>query len=361
MRILFFTDSLCAGGKERRLTELLKALRSMPDMESELVLMNRNIHYKEVLELGINVTYIIRKVKKDPVALFKFYKYCKDHKPNIVHCWDSMTAIYSVPVCKLLNIKFINGMVVNSLAQHKTFNNLWFRARITFPFSDVIIGNSQSGLVSYKSPEERSIVIYNGFDFNRINNLIPADVLKAQYQIDTKFIVGMVASFSDFKDYKTYYKAARLLFDRRKDVTFLAIGYNTDSDESMNLVGSQYLRHFRLMGTRSGIESYINLMDICVLSTYTEGLSNSILEYMALGKPVIATSGGGTNEIVKDNETGFLVNQSDPEELAGKMEILLNDDDLRTKMGLAGKKKVLTGFSIEQMISKYCDLYRSLV
>lgn len=361
MKILFITDSLCAGGKERRLTELLKALKSKPDMEFELVLMNKNIHYREVLDLGINVTFIIRKIKKDPVALFKFYKYCKNNKPQIIHCWDSMTAVYSVLVCKLLDIRLINGMVVSSLSNRNILNNLWVRARITFPFSDVIIGNSHAGLISYKSPEKRSILIYNGFDFERIKNLVPTDTLREQLEIRTQFIVGMVASFSNFKDYRTYYRAAQLLLDKRKDVTFLAIGYDTDSDSSVNLAGTQYLKHFRLMGSRTGIESYINLMDVCVLATFTEGLSNSILEYMALGKPVIATDGGGTNEIVTDNETGFLVNQSDPEELAGKIEILLNNKDMRTAMGMAGKQKIINGFSIEQMIRKYYDLYRLLI
>ena len=71
-----------------------------------------------------------------------------------------------------------------------------------------------------------------------------------------------------------------------------------------------------MLGIRSGIESLISAMDICVLSTFTEGISNSILEYMALEKPVIATAGGGTNEIVIDNKTGFLIKQSNPEELA---------------------------------------------
>jgi glycosyltransferase involved in cell wall biosynthesis len=61
---------------------------------------------------------------------------------------------------------------------------------------------------------------------------------------------------------------------------------------------------------------------IFVLSTFSEGISNSVLEYMALGKPVIATSGGGTGELVLDNTTGYLIRQSDPEELAEKMELL---------------------------------------
>ena len=81
------------------------------------------------------------------------------------------------------------------------------------------------------------------------------------------------------------------------------------------------------------------------------------MEYMAMGKPVIATDGGGTKEIVKDRETGFLVDQSNPEQLAGKIEILLNDAGLRSEMGIKGKTRVSELFSIDQMTTKYVDLY----
>ncbi len=67
------------------------------------------------------------------------------------------------------------------------------------------------------------------------------------------------------------------------------------------------------------------------------------MEYMALGKPVIATDGGGTKEIVDDGVTGFLIGQSDPVQLASKIEMLLNDQGLRTEMGEKGKCK---GFRI---------------
>lgn len=361
MRILFFTDTLLAGGKERRLTELMKALNSMPDISFELLLMNKDIHYKEVLHLDIDIHYIIRKTKKDPIVFHKLFTHCKKYRPDILHCWDSMTAVYSVPVCKLLNVKLVNGMVTNTLRQQSVLDKFWFRAKLTFPFSDYIVGNSSAGLRSYKAPVNRSMVIYNGFDLERINGIIPEDLIKKQLNIRTKYIIGMVASFNENKDYKTYFSAACSILNNRKDITFLAIGNDTNSSDSRSLIKDEYVEYFRLLGRKSGIESFINAMDICVLSTFTEGISNSIMEYMAMEKPVIATNGGGTNEIVTDNETGFLVNQSDPEELAGKMEILLNDFNLRNKMGLAGKRKVMTGFSIEQMTRKYCDLYRFLL
>lgn len=272
-----------------------------------------------------------------------------------------MTAIYSIPACKLLNIKIVNGMVTDAPWKNFFFNKYWFRAKLTFPFSNIIIGNSKAGLKAYGAPKNKSFFIYNGFNFKRTNNIVKSDTIREELEVNTKFVIGMVASFSEYKDYKTYFSAAQLLLSKRNDITFLAIGSNTDSISSKNLIENKYIKYFRLLGNRPGIESFINTMDICVLSTYSEGISNSILEYMALGKPVIASLGGGTNEIVEDTETGFLIRQSDPDQLAEKIEILLNNAELRTKMGLIGQERVKETFSIDCMVSKYIFFYERIL
>lgn len=191
--------------------------------------------------------------------------------------------------------------------------------------------------------------------------MIPPEDIRKELDIKTRFIVGMVASFSINKDYKTYYQAAEIVLSRRNDITFLAIGNRTDSIESRELINPDLIQNFRLLGIRSEIESIINVFDIGVLATFTEGISNSILEYMAAGKPVIATRGGGTSEIVLDSETGFIVDASQPTELAGKMEVLLNDDALRNRLGAQAKLRVETMFSIDRMVNEYVSLYKSVI
>ena len=95
-----------------------------------------------------------------------------------------------------------------------------------------------------------------------------------------------------------------------------------------------------------------------MLATFTEGISNAILEYMALAKPVVATGGSGTEELVEDGITGFLVRTSDPLQLAEKLEILLNNEVLRKEMGLAGHERVGKHFSINRMVTEYVNLYK---
>ncbi len=323
--------------------------------------MSNIIHYKEILELPNRIHYLIRKTKKDLSVFYKFYAICKNYKPDIVHCWDDMTAVISILACKLLKIKLVNGMVIDAPQKRNVFNKSWFRASLTFPFSDKIVGNSKAGIDSYNAPKSRSVVIRNGFDFHRIRYLEDINIIKQQLKIKENFVVGMVATFSEKKDYKTYIRAAQSVLTKRKDVVFLLIGQYTDSGLAEKFISDENMEHFRFLGKKNKIESYINLIDVCVLATFTEGISNSIMEYMALGKPVIATSGGGTNEIVEDKKTGFLVNVSDVEDMANKIETLLNNGEMRIQMGERGRERIRNFFSIELMLENYIFIYSEII
>lgn len=360
MKILLYIDCLAAGGKERRFVELIKSLRFQEEIDFEILVMSHDIHYKEILNLNFKIHYLIRKTKKDPAIFFRLYKLCKTIRPDAIHCWESMTAVYSAPICKLLNIPLINGMIIDA-PRKSFFNSNFFRATLVFPFSKIIVSNSFAGIKAYGATNRRNIVIHNGFNFNRLTKVADKEKIRAQLEIKTKYVVGMVATFSKNKDYKTYFNAAQILLSQRQDITFLAIGNRTDSFFARSLIKTNNLKHFRLLGKKTEIESYISIMDVCVLSTFTEGISNSILEYMAMAKPVIATDGGGTNEIVVDNKTGFLVKVSDEKDTSDKIQFLLNDEDLRITMGKEGKLRIKEDFSMEKMMNEYILLYRNIL
>lgn len=365
MKILFCIDTFLAGGKERRMVELLKELRLNSDIEFELVVMDSDIHYKETFNLGINIHYILRRTKKDPSVFFKFYKLCKTYKPDIVHCWDSMTAVYLIPCCRLLNIILVNGMVADAPDKLNIFNKNFFRAKLTFPFSNAVIANSKAGLAAYNAPKNKSYCIHNGFNFNRTNKLVEADILRKQLNIDGKYVIGMVAAFEKRKDYRTLITAAISVVYLQPDAVFLLIGDGELKNEIMQMVPDKLNKNFLFPGNVENVESYINIFDIAVLCTNTlvhkEGISNAILEYMALGKPVIATEGGGTNEIVIDNFTGFAIPPFNANILADKIIHLIKEPELRKTLGCNGLRRVKESFTIEEMYSQYCSLYYQLI
>ncbi len=156
-------------------------------------------------------------------------------------------------------------------------------------------------------------------------------------RVQGKKVVGMVAEFSDYKDYPTYLRTAEIILERRNDVMFVAVGGGKHLEACKRMVAPA-ADGIRFLGERKDIEAIVSAMHIGVLCTYTEGISNSIMEYMAAEKPVVVTDCGGNREIVMEGESGFLVSRTQPEVLAQKIELLLDDSALARRMGEAGKR-----------------------
>lgn len=121
--------------------------------------------------------------------------------------------------------------------------------------------------------------------------------------------------------------------------------------------------YFNFMGSISDVNNHITKFDICVLLSkkdWAEGISNSIMEYMALGKPVIATNTGGNPELILEGETGFLIPHEDIKALKDKLILLINSADLRREMGEKGRRHIENNFGSHKMIDQYIDLYKEL-
>lgn len=358
MKILFLTDTLQAGGRERQLVELLHGLEKKNSIESQLVIFSKNIYYSYIENLNIKIHYLERRTKRDPAIFAKFYRIVKNFQPDLIHSWESMCSIYTIPAVRLLDLKVINSIIRNAPSKLPVFKKGWIRSKIIFPFSDVILSNSLAGLRSYNVPQSKACCIYNGFDFSRLKNLHDSNEIRRRFNITTPKVVGMVGRFCDKKDYETFILSALRILKQRNDVTFLTIGDGPTLERCRSMVELKFQDKIKFLGKQANIESLINVFDIGVLATYTEGLSNAIMEYMALTKPVVATDGGGTKELVVDRKTGFLVKPSNVEDMVEKIEYLLNNPEIATSMGNAGKERIIREFSLEKMTNSIVQLYQ---
>lgn len=365
MRILLLADSLVAGGTERRLVELIKGLGEYPSIDLRLVVFSDKIHYSEIHDLGITIDIIRRKPKRNPIVFYKVFRICRQWKPDLIHSWGTMSSFWAIPSILLLRIKLINGNIVNSTPNLGFFNAVYFRAKLTFPFSKVIVSNSKAGLDAYRVPKRKGRCINNGFDLRRISDLREETALKNDLKINTKNVIGMVGRFVMEKDYNTFFKAAIKILEQRRDVTFIAVGSGPTLEACQAMIPSEYQDLCIFAGYQKDVESIVNIFTIGVLSMdnklHGEGISNAILEYMAMGKPVVATSGGGTNEIVLDRETGFLLPENSPEALAERLTHLLDNPDEAETLGMNGKKRIEEHFSLNKMTKEYIDLYSALL
>jgi glycosyltransferase involved in cell wall biosynthesis len=365
MRILLFIDGFGVGGKERQLLELVKGLAFEDGVECELAITSKQIHYTYLENLGVPVHYVHRKFRKDPSVYPRFYSLCKQVQPDIVHSWNSMCSVYAAPVAKLLGITFINGFLRDAKPNLSFRDREWLRAKLTFPLSDAIVANSTAGLDAYRAPRRKAVCVHNGFDMKRVAKLIDPQDIRARFALKTENIVGMVASFSDRKDYPTFLKAAQHILGERKDVTFVAVGDGKYLHSLKNETPSRFKENIRFLGLQKNVESIINIFTIGVLasqaSVHGEGISNSIMEYMALAKPVVATDYGGNRELVQENINGILIGNDDANALANGLTKLLNEPDFARRLGENGRARIMNEFSIEKMIRAYTKLYRDLL
>ncbi len=361
MRILFVIESLTSGGKERRLISLIKGLSYKEDIEMEIIVLSKTVHYEEIYELGIKIHFFKRNIKKDLGIFSKFNKRLKTFKPDIVHCWDTIAAFHFAPICKFKGIPFINSMISTAPPLVPIFTKIFFYNVISYPFSDIILTNSKAGLYSYRVPKRKGRCIYNGFDFSRKKIKLSPDTIRTNFDITTEHIVGMTGQFYDRKDYKTFVEAAQHVLKDRKDVTFVAIGGGPNLERIKNSVSDESIKYFKFVGKQDDVESIVNTFTIGVLATYTEGISNAIMEYMIFGKPVIATDGGGTKELVIHDENGFLVEQQNAEQLAEKIIYLLDNPIIAAEMGKKGKQRIEKDFTIDKMITTFLELYKEFL
>ena len=344
---------------ERQLVELLSGLVKTESIHVELVLLAEEVHYSKFYDLNIPVYHVHRRYKKDPSVFWRLYRLFKKTKPDIIHVWESMNAVYALPGSCLLGIPLVNGMI-RSARDNLDFKKM-IRARCTFWFSRKVISNSLAGLKTYKVKNDKAVCIYNGFDFNRMKDVEDSEFLRAKLGLSADLVVGMVATFSENKDHRTIILAAHYILNLRNDVTFIFVGDGPTLDDCKHMIDERFWDKIRFLGSRMDVESLVNIFDIGVLSTYTEGVSNSIMEYMAFEKPVVATDGGGTAELVTDKETGFLVKKQDSQDMANKIMLLVDDKDLRIAMGKAGRRKLEKKFDYRSMIDNYISLYNSIV
>ncbi len=358
-------DSLRKGGRERRMIELIKGLKKEHGIPIELVTFSSVIAYPEIYDLGMPVHILERKPKKDPRVFFRFHKICKRFDPDIVHCWGTMASVYAIPTTMKLGVKLINANIADAPHGMGLSDKRLLRAKLTFPFSDRVLANSHAGLQAYGPAVKKSKCIHNGFDFRRIAQLNDSEEVRKQWGISTPKVIGMVGALEDRKDYVTYIKAAVEVLKNRNDVTFLLIGDGTNRPKLEAMVPAHLKDRILFTGNVNQVENLINVFDIGVLSTnqsvHGEGISNSIMEYMALGKPVIATDTGGTSEIVVHKNTGFLITDNDYEQLGSYIQYLLNHPDVAQDMGNKGQERVHDHFNIDKMTQCYFDLYQEVL
>jgi glycosyltransferase involved in cell wall biosynthesis len=208
-------------------------------------------------------------------------------------------------------------------------------------------------------PADRVVTVHEGIDLGHVAAAPPADLHADLWLPHQAPIVGNVAALVPHKGQRHLIEAAALVVKEVPDARFVIAGEGELRAALERQIKERRLeKHVFLAGFRPDILSVHKAFDIFVMSSVTEGLGTSLLDAMACGKPVVATTAGGMPEVVADGETGLLVPPRDDAAMAAAVVRLLRDQRLRTAMGAAGERRVREMFSAERMVQDTLAVYR---
>ncbi len=373
--VLQLIDSFHQGGSERQALQLTRLLHASGRFDVRLASLNpdgvlrndiEDLQLGEVPSFPLTAFYNANGIEQ----LKRFVTFLKANKIDVLHTHDFYTNIFGMTAGALARVP-ARVASMRETGGMRTRNQLRLQ-RITYSFAHSVVANSESvrrELLKQGVPANKTTVIYNGIDLSRVNlsNSRTRSQSFAEIGLPTSLngehkCVTLVANMRhDVKDYPMFLRAAKKVREAVPKSVFLLAGEGELMPSLQSLaveLGIENDTYF--LGRCEALADLLNVSDVCVLSSKAEGFSNSILEYMAAGRPVVATDVGGASEAIVEGRTGHLVPTGNDELMGQRIIELLNNDSLM-QMGAAGKEIAAERFSLEAQLKRTEELYDRLL
>jgi glycosyltransferase involved in cell wall biosynthesis len=378
-KLVLHIPSLGLGGAQRQLAIFLEQMdRSQWDVEVVTVDAVDKFFEPAVRSLGVSIHYLSPHCQLYEVGLvWQLVRYLYRNPCHVLHSWLHFSAATGAISGTFVGIPGIIGSIRSGRPDRfPWFYPPWQRGIdiMTAPLQTLVIANSEAVRAENQKwalmPDRKMVTIYNGIDTRPIQTLLPEEErrLREEFGVSqARAIVGIVGRLHLEKDHATFLRAARLVNDQMPTVAFLIVGGGPLHDVIRAEISALGLQDRVVMtGERQDVLALIQLMDVLVLTSTTEGLPNVLLEAAACGVPVVTTDAGGAAEVVADGETGFVARCHDHSGIAGWIVKLMRDRSLRRRFGNAARVRVQAMFSADRFAAavqacydgRYADEHR---
>ncbi len=377
-RILYVIPSLASGGAdgplggaERQLLLLTRCLdRSRYD--PILCCLEEPGELPEEFDLPQVPGFCIGKRRRGDIpSLIRLAQLITRIKPTIVHTWQVSANFYGSLAARLAKCPIVlaSEHTTGSPTGQHTFDDLVARRSVNWIMSiatDKVVPCSyavQAFLLSQGIGKERMRVVVNGIELDEFDPSIVVADLRSEFGIPIgATVVGMVSRLVPGKDHRTLLRAAQIVVNEVVGSVFLIVGEGSEQSTLEELARSLGIQTKVIFtGYRTDVVRILSTLDVFVHTSLGEGLPLSILEAMAMGKPVIASEAEGNTEAIVDGVTGLTVPRQNPAALAEAIIALAQDSNRAHSMGEAGRRHVLEYYSAKRMVAEFEALYSELL
>jgi glycosyltransferase involved in cell wall biosynthesis len=362
IKLLFLIPTLDRSGAEKQLM-LLATRLPRSEFAVHVAALTRAGPFAADLEAArIPVTVLNKRFKCDPIALWRLRRFLNAHRPDILHTWLFAANAYG-RLAAGSRSPFPVIVSERCVDTWKAGWQLWLDRKL-ISRTTRLAGNSRSVADFYRNlgvPAEKLAVVHNGIDLLSFPSGARESVRRELGISHQTHVCGFVGRLATQKRVLDLIWAFELIRVMHGDVVFIIVG---DGPERAKL---EYFTHrleigpqVKFLGHRDDATRLLPAFDVFWLASDFEGLSNSIMEAMAAGLPVVASDIPPNRELVVDGQTGFLGPVGDRVAFAQLAERILLNPTLAQQLGSAGRERIAAHFSVEKMVAGYSQLYHEV-
>jgi sugar transferase (PEP-CTERM/EpsH1 system associated) len=363
--VVHVVHSLAVGGLENGLVNLVNHAR--PDFRHAIVCLTEAGVMRYRLKAGIEVTAIGKRPGQDVGAILRLVRVLKRMRPDIVHTrnWATFDA---VPAARLAGVRRVvhgeHGRDIHDPEGRNRRRNLIRRLLSPFIAHFVTVSRDLERWLreDVGLPGHKIGTIHNGVDMSRFQSADRATARRGLGLPADASVIGTVGRLDPVKDQAGLLRSFAAVLGSHPEAFVIIAGDGPCRDDLARVVSELGIgAHVRLLGECRDVPLVLAAMDVFALPSIAEGMSNTLLEAMAAGLPVIATRVGGNPELVEDAVNGRLVPRQDQAALTHAMAAYLDDAHLRALHGKASRQRATECFSLERMCDAYVNLYHRLM
>jgi glycosyltransferase involved in cell wall biosynthesis len=369
IKILYLIDKLKIGGAEKHLFSVLRYIDRNLFEPAVFCLNYKSPIGEQIEELGIEVTSLnldkIYNLKSFLQGRY-FNNELKKRKIQILHCYLNSSNIFG-PFYSSFNKNGLKTIISRRDDGFGLSSKLeWVQKRIVHFYVDKVFTVSnkirENTVENWNVVPEKVKTIYNGVQItNGEFKLNYYPLVEFHIPIDAK-LIGCVGNLKKVKGQELLIRAVPEILEKHPQAYFLIIGDGAERENLKKLCFDLDVNNYVIFtGRRNDVNSFYPILDVVVNTSFTEGISNSLLEAMSFSKPVIATKVGGNPEIIEHKKTGVLLQERSISLLANEINDLLDNPKNAKNLGENATRKVKEKYSVQTMIYKMQKEYLSLL
>lgn len=353
IRVAHLIGSLHIGGAENQATMLVNALDPQRFDRHVITLNESEQGFRSSLDSEVKYYCIHYRRRNAPFSLYRLYRYLKDHRIDVLHCHMYHAAEKGALIGRLV------GLPVILVSEHG--QNAWQRW-----WHHVVEREIISRWVAIRVAVSEDI---RRLRIEKIN-VSPESIVVTRNAVDTTVLpsdntsvpkrLGSLGRLVDAKDFSVLLRAVKILVDQGRDISLEIAGEGVERKALEQVVRELKLQEVVSLPGVKDAREFLSLIDLFVMSSKNEGMPVALLEAMAHGLPIVATTAGGIPEIIKDGSECFLSPPGQPEVLAENISRMIDDQALRVLFGAAAREKVIANYGIDNLAGEWEALYEKL-